>query len=216
MKKNLHLIISVIMALPVLYLAWIWPSLPEQVPMHFGLNGKVDRYGHKNGVLTMQLILTAVNAGTYLLMCHAYRIAPGKFASSNKGHMQKIGFAISLFIALIQVWVIQLSRTQDFFSANYLFIGMGLLFSVLGNYLNNIKPNNFAGFRIRWTLENENNWRKTHHLAGRIWFAGGLLIAFCSFFLNMKASLFVMLSVTLVMLLIPGIYSYRLYRKHNA
>ncbi|MDQ2752120.1 MAG: SdpI family protein, partial [Bacteroidota bacterium] len=37
----------------------------------------------------------------------------------------------------------------------------------MGNNFYNIKPNYFAGYRLPWTLESEENWRKTHHLAVR-------------------------------------------------
>ena len=30
--------------------------------------------------------------------------------------------------------------------------------------------------RTPWTLEDEDNWRKTHHLASKIWFIGGLIM----------------------------------------
>ena len=59
----------------------------------------------------------------------------------------------------------------------YVFAGVGLLLCLIGNYMHTIKPNYFAGLRLPWTLNNEDNWRKTHLLAGKLWFVGGLVIA---------------------------------------
>ncbi len=35
---------------PLAYLASIWSSLPETIPMHYNLAGEVDRYGLKKRV----------------------------------------------------------------------------------------------------------------------------------------------------------------------
>jgi uncharacterized membrane protein len=71
---------------------------------------------------------------------------------------------------------------------------MGLLFSVLGNYMHSIKPNYFVGFRTPWTLENEDNWRKTHQLMARIWVPGGLLITIGTLLLPFMAGFIFMIS----------------------
>ena len=54
---------------------------------------------------------------------------------------------------------------------------IGLLFAFLGNYFKTIKPNYFIGIRTPWTLENEEVWKKTHLIGGKLWFVGGLLMA---------------------------------------
>ena len=54
LKKELPLIVIVL--LPFIYLAYIWNQLPEKVPMHWNINGEIDRYGDK-----MELILIPKN-----------------------------------------------------------------------------------------------------------------------------------------------------------
>jgi len=90
---------------------------------------------------------------------------------------------------------------------------VGLLFAVVGNYMYNIKPNYFAGIRLPWTLENEDNWKKTHMLAGKLWFAGGLLVALTALFLPDKIALIFTFSIIILLTIIPTVYSYRLYKK---
>ena len=77
----------------------------------------------------------------------------------------------------------------------------------------NMKPNYFAGFRLPWTLENPENWRKTHQLAGRMWFAGGLLITVTCLFLPVKVAAIIFGVIAAVITIIPGVYSYKLFRK---
>ena len=93
-----------------------------------------------------------------------------------------------------------------------MFVLLGLFFAGLGNLMHSIQPNYFVGMRLPWTLENPDNWRKTHQLTGKLWFGGGLLIAVSSFFLSEQTAMFLMLSTILVICLIPVVYSYRMYK----
>ena len=90
---------------------------------------------------------------------------------------------------------------------------MGLLFAYMGNILHSIKPNYFAGFRLPWTLESEENWRATHLLASKIWFAGGILIAILALLIKPIIMFFVMIGIVLVMAIIPTVYSYRMFTR---
>ena len=215
MNKLLHILAALLLPLPLIVLAMAWSSLPEIIPTHFGIEGNPDQYGPKRTLALVQLLLTVVNAGVYLLLTNTYRIDPKKFASENKGRMQKMAIAITLFIVLVQLWILYITRNGESGSVNLIFIGVGLLFAIMGNYMHHIRPNYFAGFRVPWTLENPENWRKTHQMAGRIWFMGGLVIALGSFLLPFRASFILLIAVSIIIVLIPGVYSYRLYKRHN-
>ena len=81
--------------------------------------------------------------------------------------------------------------------------------------LNSIKPNYFAGFRTPWALENEDNWRATHRLVSKMWFAGGILVTIFALILPSGPATIVMLSLVAVMTIIPFIYSYVYFKKHS-
>jgi uncharacterized membrane protein len=49
------------------------------------------------------------------------------------------------------------------------------LLAVTGNYVYNVKPKWFIGFRTPWTLDNEMVWRKTHHFGAKIMIGFSLL-----------------------------------------
>jgi uncharacterized membrane protein len=100
-------------------------------------------------------------------------------------------------------------------SIGLVFSGVGLLLAFIGNYFPNLKPNYFAGLRLPWTLENEDNWRKTHRLAGKIFFAGGLLLAVTCLFTPPVVSIIIFFTGTITMVVIPCVYSYRLYKKQQ-
>ena len=214
MDKFLNRVIWLFIIAPSIYLAIVWNTIPDIVPLHVNLKGVVDRYGSKNELITMTLILTAVNVLVYLLLPQVYRIDPKRYAAENKTRLHRIAFAVSIFIAAALCLLIYSSIHGDMkFSTRFILSGAGLIIAVVGNYMYNIKPNYFAGIRLPWTLNNDENWRKTHMLAGKLMFGGGLLIAVICLFIPLLASiiaLFVFLSVTIS---ITCIYSYRLYKK---
>ena len=65
------------------------------------------------------------------------------------------------------------------YSVNIALVGqlvVGLLFIIIGNYLPKARQNYTLGIKIAWTLANEENWNRTHRLAGYLWMIGGLLL----------------------------------------
>ena len=88
-------------------------------------------------------------------------------------------------------------------------IFLGLLFAIIGNYLPKCKQNYTIGIKIPWTLHSEENWNRTHRFAGRIWVAGGLIIMLTGFY----GSFVIFFSVTLLIALVPILYSFLLHRK---
>ncbi|MBI3139409.1 MAG: SdpI family protein [Sphingobacteriales bacterium] len=216
MNKILNRLLPLVILIPGVFLALYWNRLPAEVPLHFDINGNPDRLGSKNELLVMVITLSAASLLVYLLVINIYRIDPKKYAAENKLRLQRIGFSLAVFLSALTCFIIySVSRGGSRFDLNLVLSGVGLLFAVIGNYLPNLKPNYFAGMRLPWTLENPENWRKTHALAGKLWFAGGLLLAISCIFLSAKAAMIFFFAVMLVLVLIPCVYSYRYYRQQK-
>jgi len=217
MDKFFRKIVWLVIILPAVYLAIVWNKLPEKVAMHFDLKGNVDRFGSKNELIIMSSVMILMNAVVYLILTNIYRIDPKRYAAENKSRLYRIAFAVCVFISAVLCLIIYSSTQGNIkFSTRLILSGVGLLFAFIGNYMHNLKPNYFAGFRLPWTLENEDNWRRTHLLGGKIWFVGGLVIAVICLLLSPEASMVAFFSIMLVMVFIPAIYSYRLYKKEKS
>ncbi|HYC39812.1 MAG TPA: SdpI family protein [Chitinophagaceae bacterium] len=217
MNTFLKRAVWVLFAIPAAYLSIIWNALPQQVPMHYNIQGKVDRYGSKEELILMVGLLTAINIGVYFLLVNVHRIDPKqKYRGENVGVMRKLAFAICLFIAAILCVVLySVQQGELTFRPSLIVIAIGLLFAVIGNYFYSIKPNYFAGIRTPWALENENNWKLTHQLGGKLWFAGGIAIAVAGFLLESWPLFALVMAVALVLLIVPIAYSYRLYAREK-
>ena len=79
--------------------------------------------------------------------------------------------------------------------------------------MNNVKPNYFVGIRTPWTLESEVVWRKTHQLAARIWLPGGILLAILGWVLPEAAAHITFVAAIAVLVIVPVVYSYILFRQ---
>ncbi|MBS1747851.1 MAG: SdpI family protein [Bacteroidetes bacterium] len=216
MNTVFHRIIWLVILLPVIYLAIIWEQIPGTVPMHADLHGNVDRYGSKNELMVLMIVLTVVNAILYIIVSNIYKIDPKKYAAQNKERLQRMAFYVSLYLSAIWIMIIYVTAFNRMeMTMKFVFIAMGILFALLGNNMYNIQPNYFAGIRLPWTLESEENWRKTHHLAGRLWFFGGLFFALLVFFMNETIVGIIGALLLAILIIVPVVYSYSLYKKSN-
>lgn len=200
--------------LPIGYLIKIYPSLPAKVALHFGLNGKPDRYGNASELLVPVGIMAITSLGTYLLIKFLPQIDPKQKAKYSADTFQKMALGLVVFLSAINVVIIGAAKGTLQID-RLLYPMLGLFFAFLGNVMHSIKPNYFAGIRTPWTLESEETWKATHRLAGKIWFAGGGLITVVTLLLNGEAAHVVFLSLIGVMAVVPMVFSYIYFKNHR-
>src|SRR5262245_13303643 len=129
MNTFLKNIVWLFIIAPAIYLAIIWNRLPERVAIHFNLKGEPDRYGGKNELIIMALVIAAITAIIYLLLPLVYKIDPKKTAVANKTRLQRIAFAIAVFMSFISFVVITgILRGNMKFNVRLVFAGIGILF----------------------------------------------------------------------------------------
>jgi len=209
---------AIIMVLPLIYLAAVYYSFPAIIPVHFNLYGRADKFGDRSELIFVCVLLSIVGAGSYLLLTKLPLIDPKKKVSMSMDALYKIAFCVLCFVAILNMAIIYATSHQglDFNIGRLIFPLCGLFFAFLGNQMHNIKPNYFAGIRTPWTLENEDNWRATHRLGGKLFFFGGLAIALLTLIVPARVALFVFLPLTTLIAIIPCVYSYLYFKKHRA
>lgn len=207
-KKTL-ILASIITILPIFVGLYFWNKLPEQMGTHFGVNGEVDGYSNKTfAVFGTPLLLLAVE-----WFC--------AFVTANDPKKQNISPKlfklvlyiipiVSMFIALF-LYSYNLGFNINITNAAAIFVG--LIFIIVGNILPKAKHNYTVGIRIPWTLANEENWNRTHHLAGYLWVIGGIITILLSFIDATKIISIVL--VPIIIGIVPCIYSYILHVKNG-
>ncbi|BCY28117.1 immunity protein SdpI [Flavobacterium okayamense] len=207
LRKELPYIL--IALIPFIYLAFIWNNLPETVPMHWNGKGEIDRYGSKNELWSMTSMLSGLG---YFLFLIIPKIDPKGKLSKMGNKLDNLRLMMALFMSALSMFIIY-SVQQAESKPTFIFALIGLLFAGLGNYFKTIKPNYFIGIKTPWTLENEEVWKKTHLFGGKLWFAGGLLIFILSLIIPNVYSFYVLMTVTVIISIIPIIYSYLKFKK---
>ncbi|GAA4280821.1 SdpI family protein [Gaetbulibacter aestuarii] len=208
LKKELPLLL--IIAIPLVYLAYVWNSLPETVPLHWNFKGEIDNWGDKSTLIWTTCLFTIFMYGLLSIIPF---IDPKKKLQNMGQKYYNLKFFLLLFMSGIAVFIIYSVKEQAMHNPNLLFIVLGLLFVVLGNYMKTIKANYFIGIRTPWTLENETVWKKTHQLGGKLWFVGGLLIVICCLIFKKELSSKIFIGIVITMSLIPVLYSYVTFKK---
>lgn len=210
LKKELPLIGIVL--LPFLYLMYVWNQLPEQVPLHYNLKGEVDRYGDKSELVMIPILLPLL---IYVIFLAVPYIDPKKQIQKMGNKYDTLKLILTTFMSGLALFIIYTAKNQTLANPNIIFLIIGLLYLIFGNYFKTIKANYFIGIRTPWTLESESIWKETHKLGGKVWFVGGLLVIVCSLLLNKEVNAKVFLGITIIIALIPIVYSYLLYRKEK-
>lgn len=202
LKRELPLMAIILM--PQIYLAYIWTSLPDKIPVQWGLDGEVNRYG---GSLELFLI-TLMPLIIYLTFWIIPKIDLKKKLHKMGGKFQNLKIWFTLMMSMFAIFFLYAAAHQSINIQNYLFVLLGFLFIIIGNYFKTIQPNYFLGIRTPWTLENETVWKETHRLAGKIWFVGGLLIILAGLIISRQNINYVMLTIIGIISIIPIVYSY--------
>lgn len=206
LKKEIPFI--AIALLPFVYLAYIWKELPKEVPMHWNASGEIDRWGDKSELFMMIFMLTGI---TYLIFLVIPYIDPKQKLQNMGNKLNNLRMILGLFMSALAIYIL-FSVQQKTSNPVLIFPLVGLLFAFLGNYFKTIKPNYFIGIKTPWTLENEEVWKKTHLLGGKLWFVGGLLMAL-TFVLPNNIQIYTFLTIVGVITIVPIVYSYLEFKK---
>ena len=207
-KKELPILGIVLF--PILYLGLVWNSLPENVPIHWDLEGEIDNWGSRYTLIGLVFLMPIL---TYILMLVVPKIDPKKRIEAMGGKYDQFKFIVVSFMSILSVFIIYISKNQKLSSPSFILVLVGILFLFMGNYFKVLKPNYFIGIKTPWTLENEEVWKLTHLLAGKMWVIGGIAIVIFSLILPENINFYFFISITAIISIVPIVYSYIIYKK---
>ena len=209
MNKKLLLLTSIVILFPILLGVMIWSQLPNQIPIHFNVADQADNFQSKP--------LVVFGLPLFLLLVHLFVIFVTARDPKNQTMNEKMGKVIYWLTPIVSLSISYLIYSKVLGSTTNpsIFVSalLGLIFVIMGNYMPKLKVNHTVGIRLPWTLQSEENWYKTHRLAGKLWVLGGLILL-------LEAGLqfaapYVMGIVILAIVLIPILYSYQLSQKNR-
>lgn len=204
-NKILLIVTSVVILIPMLAGLILWNRLPAEVATHFGTNGEPDGWSSRGfTVFGLPLILLALH-----WLCAIVTAADPR----QNGVAPKMIHVILWLIPAVSLFaggaIYAEALGLDFNSSIFMMLFLGLMFVIIGNYLPKCRQNYTVGIKLPWTLADEDNWNRTHRLAGWIWTAAGILILATAFLGNF----IILTGILLAAALIPTVYSFVLWRQ---
>ena len=197
--------------LPFLISAALYGRLPAQVATHFNAAGAPDGYASR---MHAAFGLPAFYVGIILLVFVMMKVDPKSANINRSPQIRSVTlWGIALLFNLCQAAILLTAMNVRVNISAVVGIAVGILFVGIGNYLPKCKPNYTVGIKLPWTLASEDNWRKTHRFAGPLWIVGGIVIALGFVF---RASASLIIAVVAVLCVIPGVYSYLIFRHERA
>ena len=190
-------VISVIATLlPIIIGLALWNKLPDELPVHWGIKGNVDRLATKaEGIFIMPCLCA-------IIQIH------------HKPILVSI-WIVPLITILINVLIYIIALGGKVSMTMAVFFIIGVMFIGLGNYMPKLKQNYTIGIKVPWTLNSEENWNMTHRMAGKLYVVAGvisIIIALLNNVLSDEVTIIIFMAVFLVTGIGSVAYSFWLYK----
>ncbi len=205
-KYKTTLILTTLVSLsPMVIGLLLWNRMPDTIATHFGSGNVPNGWSSKAmAVFGIPLFITALQLLAAVLM----------FSDPKRQNigpkMLRLTLWMTPLLSLIVCCSLYLNASGIAVDIGFVVnAAVGLLFVFIGNYLPKCKQNYTTGIKISWTLHSEENWNRTHRLAGWVWTIGGVA-TIVNGFLQLEWILFATIAA---LILIPVGYSFFLYQK---
>jgi uncharacterized membrane protein len=211
MSTRIANIISIIgIVLLGAYVAWLYPDLPDPMPTHWNAAGQVDDYTAK--AIGAPLI-AAIPIISFIIFKLIPVISPRGFRTESfRDTLNILMTATVVFGCVIGVGVMRAAQDASVDISSFVFVAVGLLLMVMGNFLGKVRKNFFLGIRTPWTLASDEVWAKTHRLGGWCFVVAGIFMAIMGVITPPSGMPWV-IGIIVAIALIPVVYSYIAYRR---
>ena len=206
-KWNL-LFSSIVILLPVVFGLLFWHNLPEELTTHWGMDGEANGWMNKSAtIFVLPVIMLAIH---WLCVLLSAKLPGGE--EQHPKIMAIVLWIIPLISLVANGTIYAVAFGKEINPVFLVFPLIGILFVAIGNYLPKCKRNFAAGIKVKWALENEENWYATHRFGGKVYVAGGFFLLLCMF-LPTVIALWVGGAALIALIVIPALYSYGYYKK---
>ena len=206
-KKKL-ILTSVVILVPIIIGLILWNKLPDKIPTHWNAAGEVDGWSSKAfAVFGLPGFLFVVHWVCLL----ASSADPKK--QNIEGKVLHIVFWVCPVISVLGAVLMYGTALGMQFAVEKIIPSLvGITFIIIGNYLPKCKQSYTMGIKLPWTLNDEDNWNRTHRLGGKLWVVCGFVLI-VSMLLPSSFMMATFLVIISVAVLVPTVYSYLLYRE---
>lgn len=192
----------------------LYPSLPQQVPRQWSMDGAVNSWMDK---ATLPW-LWALPAFFVLLFKVIPAIDPRSDSYRKSRKMWNIFSGCFTMAFVLFTWMTELYLWGPGalwqFVPGLLMAAVAVGLITLGNYMPRIRQNYTMGARTPWALANEHCWQRTQRMAGIVFVVSGILLLAAvaeSFLLGSAVLIYAFLAVLLLGCVWIFVYSWLVY-----
>lgn len=214
--KKYRLILNLLTALPLAAALAALIFLPDEIPVHFGMDNLADRWGSKYEVFIFPVLVLLAR----LTMAGLTRLALS-IEKDNESTRPVMEVATLCMLALFDVmslyfiwagFVVEESLNELPIGIWQLMTaGVGAMFIPSGLAMQKAPRNGLYGFRTKWSLMNDEVWRLSQRFAGRAMAAAGAVIVLLALLLPGAWSALAAAFIIVAVLTAGCIYAKRTY-----
>ena len=209
----------ILMYLPLVVILIVLPHLPEKIPVHYGFDNQVDRWGSKYVALLFPVV--SILMGYFLLGMAKLAAKKEEHGENNKNVTIIVGILVLILLNALNVYSLYTSFNKvENLSFVSLDIGqlvfgiIAMLMIVTGNLMPKLRMNSMIGLRTHWSMKNEATWKKSQHIGGISFIIGGIIIIGICIVMKGTPCLLSVLGVWAMLIVIDVFLTYRVAEKN--
>ena len=167
--KKLIIATTLITLLPIVLGLILWNQLPDTIATRWGADGQADGWSSKTfAIIGLPLILTAIHLFTVL-----FTLNDPRRKNIHKKPLMLVFWIVPVTSLIMHGTVFLTAMGADVDVSVICFVLIGILFIVLGNYMQKLKQNYTVGIKLPWPLNSAATGNCTHRLGGKLFISGG-------------------------------------------
>lgn len=189
----------------------VYDRLPDPMATHF------DLHGNPNGWMSRPWgawFVPALALGLWALV----RLLPAVLPRTEKKRLASsaavplVAALVAVFMAMVHLVILRVALVPGASVNRPVFLAIGALYVGLGLVMPRVKRNGLVGVRTPWTLGSDENWARTHRVAGYTMVVTGFLAGAAGAF-GSATGAGLAIAFLLVGGLVPAVYSLVLARR---
>ena len=217
MKKSYKWIV-VLIVLGFVIAGLFFSMAPDQIPVHYGIQGQVDRWGSKYEFI----LLPTINLlfGGFMAW-----LARREHKQGREMNEQVVtGMTVCVMVLFNLLWLFFMWKAIDAEnynsglgepSAKVILILISASFVLLGNSMPKAQRNSLYGLRTKWSMANDRCWQKSQRFGGYVMVISGIVSVLLCALLPSNWGICISLLVFLIAIATCIIGSYRIYCKEQ-
>lgn len=206
-------ITSIVCLLPIILSLVLYDDLPEYVAVHWDMAGNPDNNIPKAvAVFGLPVLFMIINIFVQWMVNR-----DPKRANTSRGLQTFSAWLLPLISVVLVPIMLFIAMGADIPIILIASAIVGIILMVCGNYLPKTRQNYTVGIKLPWTLDSVTVWNKTHRLASRLFMLCGIITLVGGFLFQGNGFwiIFMVAMIIVLLVIVPIIYSYTLYKREQ-